>query len=468
MAGAAGGILERLLGGSSFISQIFLYQVVGQVVSALLGPYMTQAGYDVNRANPLIMPSPPDLAQMVVKNILTEDQAAQVAAAYGEDAEKFHWRVLDTGEPPGLQQVLEWWRRGFLPWDGVGPGEPSVENAIRTSRTYTYWTPVIQRAQFLPITVADAVNAWVRGQISPDEAKRYIYENGLLENEAQILFDTTGRPPAPMQLATLVRRGLIPVHGSGPGVTSFQQGIIEGDLKDKWEPQFEGLIEAIPGIFEIRQAQISGGMTAQMAAKYYAMQGLPPDITAAMVEAGTGAKLAGSKKLAQGTIMSLYADKVLSRDQAAEFLVQLGYDEPEADFVIDVQDYKEAAASVSSAISKTRTGYLARKLDLTQARQILDALGVPADRAQQLLAIWEDELGATVRILTPGQIVDAVYYGVSTTEWAMQQLEGLGYTPGDAWVLISVRLHGPAPDPPPDAPPAPPPPPPVTATPAAA
>ena len=459
-----GGILSGLLGGSSFISQIFMYQVIGQVMSALLQPYMVQAGYDVFKANPLILPALPDLADMVVKNIYQEGDAAAIAAQYGEDATVFHNRVLDTGEPPGLEQVLEWWRRGFLPWGGDVPGTATVENAIRTSRIYDYWTPVIQQAQFLPITAADAVNAWVRNQISPTQALKYLYENGLKAEEATILYHTVGRPPAPMQAATLVRRGVIPIEGTGPDALSFRQAIDEGDVKDKWATPLSHLIEAIPGVFELRLMQSAGGVSAQVAAKYYAMSGLPPDLVQGMVAAGSGQKLAGAKNLAQATITSLYEDQLLTEEQAVEYLVLLGYDQAEAAFVLDVADYKIIAESLTASISKTRAAFLARRITATEARALVDSMGVPADRAQHLLAIWEDEQAATIRILTEGQIVDAVYYNIADEEWAMNKLVALGYTPGDAYVLISDRLHAPAANPPPDAPPPPPPPPAVPAT----
>jgi hypothetical protein len=452
MAGLGG-----FLGSNSVITQLFIWQVVAQVLGALDEPFLVAAANKVNAANPLVPTSPPDLAEMVVKNIRTEVQAALEAAMSGENAERFHQRVLNTGEPPGLEQVMEWSRRGFLPWEGSEPGVPSVENAIRTSRIYDYWVPVIKQAQFLPISVADAINAWVRGQVDEATALKYAYQGGIRETEARILFHTNGRPPSPLEALDLVRRGVIPLRGSGAGVTSFEQAIYEGDLKDKWEAPMEALRVRFPSIFQIKAAQTAGGISATTAAKYYALEGIPEDLAAGLVHAGSGDKLAGSKHLAQSVVEQLYTDKLISHDDAVKYLEQLGYDEHEAVLVLDVVDYKVIAESETAAITKTRAAFLARHITVEQAREVLTALGVPRERQQQLVTLWEDELGATVRVLTEGQIVSAVYYGIADVPWGMARLQGLGYSAVDAWVAISVRLHHRAPDPPPGAPAEPPP-----------
>jgi hypothetical protein len=456
--------LGGLIGGSSVITQLFIWQVMAQVLGVLDAPFLQEAANKVNAAHPLVPSSPPDLAEFVVKNIRTEIEAALEAAMAGENSERFHHRVLNTGEPPGLEQVMEWSRRGFLPWSGDTPGVPSVENAIRTSRIYDYWIPVIQQAQFLPISVADAINAWVRGQVSETTALKYAYQGGIKEEEARILFHTNGRPASPLEALDLVRRGVIPLNGRGPDVVSFEQAIYEGDLKDKWEKPMEALRTRFPSVFQIKNAQASGGISAATAAKYYALEGIPEDLAVGLVHAASGDKLAGSKHLAQGVVEALYTDKFIDHAAAVGYLVDLGYDAHEAEFILDVVDYKLVAETETAAITKTKNAYLARHIDHEQARIVLEALGVPQSRQQQLMVLWEDERGATVRVLTEGQIVSAVYYGVANADWAMTRLQGLGYSAVDAWVAISVRMHGPIPNPPLGAPAPPPPPTPGTPT----
>lgn len=458
MPGAGvGSIIGGLLSGSATITQIFLWTVVGQVISALLAPYLTQAQYDVWKGNTLNQPTPPDLAEMALKTIISEGEGASLAALYGEAPDMFHKRVLNTGEPPGIEAVLQWARRGFLPFGDAGVGVPSVPEAIRTSRIRNEWTDVIIRSQWLPLTAADAVNAWVRHQIPEADARQYLTFNGLQPTEQTALYNTAGRPMAPQEVLELVRRGLVPLHGTGADAISFQQAIYEGDTKDKWEPAYENLIVRLPSAFDVRRMQMAGGITAEQAAQLYAELGLPQDVIAGLVAAGSHAKLATTKNLAQSTVTALYRDKAMSQADALSWLEHLGYDATEAQLVLEVVDLAAYEQQWRSAVERVRTAYLARRIDQAGAHAVLDAIGVDAATEAQFLGLWTAELAATVRVLTPAQVVDAVFYSIADISWALPKLQELGYSASDAWVLVSDRLHGPLDGRPGDVP-APPPP----------
>lgn len=445
MAALAGG-LGGLLGGSAALTQIFLYSLVQQLISASLAPYLTQAQIDVQSGNPLVPQAPPDLAEMVLKTILTEAEGEHEAAMSGENATRFARRVLNTGEPPALEQVLQWARRGILPFGDACPGVPSVPEAVRTSRIRSNWLDTILAAQYLPISAADAVNAWVRGQIPEAQALELLNYNGLKPDMATILYNTTGRPPAPGELATFVRRGLIPMHGTGPDALTFQQGIIEGDLKDKWEPVFENLVVNIPGVFEIRNMQLSGGISAAAAAKYYAMLGVPADLTAGLVTSGSGVKLATAKALTESQMLKLYSDQILSAAEVTPMLEALGHDQQEVAYLLDLQDLSRTLKAIQSAVSKVQSLFVAGKIPAAEVTQALGTLGIPAHSATSMLNDWQLERSANIRVLTEAQIVDALEYSVIDQGTAQSYLEGLGYSPYDAWVLISVKLKAPQPN----------------------
>lgn len=459
------GLLGGLLEGDSFLTQIVVYGLFSQIIGAAATPYLTALTGDVFAKNPTLPLSPADLADMVVRGVMTEGDATPIAARSGVSAADFHNLVLDNGEPPGLESVLMWWRRGFLPWADGGPTVPSVERAIKTSKVKDYWTPVIQQSQWLPLTTADAVNAWVRNQIDEATARKYLTENGLLEPEQTTLYNTTGRPPAPMELATLVRRNIIPLHGLGPTVTSLQQGIVEGDLKDKWEPAFEALIVELPSIFEIRNMQQAGAIDANLAASLYGQHGIQPNLIASLVAAGHSTKVAKVKQLSVSLVEKLYTDKIITREEAAADLAAEGWEPNDAEYMLEVTDLAVEVQALHAAVTNVRSRYLARRITRDEAVKILGELGVSDAGITQLMGVWDLEQQAQVRVLTAAEITDAVYYGVASQDWAMTELQALGYNAVDSWVLISLRMKGPQPNPPPGAPtPAPPPPPPPAVT----
>lgn len=448
-----------IFGADSAVGQILLYGVGQQLIQAILGPVLTDitqdlwaaavqgSGGEIARA-----PSPADLADWVVRGVLDQATAQSKALLSGVSPDDFQSMVLDTGEPPGLETVLEAFRRGFVQWDDAGVTTPSVERAIKTSRVYDYWSPVLQQLVTVPLTPSAAVEAAVRGQLSFDDAQAAAAQSGVSAADFQTMFNVTGNPPSPTELTELVRRAIIPMRGTGPDVTSFQQGIYEGDAKDKWEPAYEALTVFIPPAREVTTLERAGAITAEQAQSYYAMLGLPPDLAAAYSASASGEKMAGSKQLAEQAVLTLYESQVIDGPTAVAHLELLGYSATDSAFLLQVTDLNREVRAVTSAVTRIGTLYVTRKITRQAAETGLGTLAVNPTAAANMLATWDTERAATVKQLTAAEIADGLYYKILTQPQAQAELEALGYTPLDAWTLLSVRIHGPLPDQPPAGP----------------
>jgi hypothetical protein len=436
----------------SLAEQIFLWSVASQLVGAILTPEMTAlqkdiwtlAGNDPSGAL-FVPPAPADLADMVVRGIRAQGDATSAAGQSGVAPGDFADLVLNAGEPPGLEQVLEWWRRGFIRWDDTGVQTPSVERAIKTGRIYDYWSDVIQQAADIPITVGEAVNAALRGQAPTADMQTEASYSGIDADRFQILLDSAGRPPSPAELLELYRRKLIPLSGVGPGVVSFQQGIFEGDAKDKWWTEYAALAEYIPPPRTVTTLLKTGSVDGAEAQLLWQQSGLTPTLAAAYAHSATGEKLAGSKALAESTVLTLYETQALSEAEATSYLTALGYDATEVGLLLELADLQRELKAVNSAVTKVGTLYVGHKITRQAANAAVLALGVSPAHAANLLATWDLESSNNVRLLTPAQIVDAWNYGVYDQPTAQAKLEAEGYTPFDAWTLLSIKAETPLP-----------------------
>lgn len=465
MATVLGGLAGLLGGAGSTVEQLFVWNVMGQVLSTLLTPYLAQAGYDVLSSHQIIQISVAEAAEQVLKTIIQPGEGEAIAAKYGISKSDFDNMVKNVGEPPGIIQVLEWYRRGQVPWDGGEIGKAGVVQAVKTSRIRNEWTDVLKIAQFVAPSAADAINAWVRNQVPESEARSILTIAGIPSpgdvaggstggsvdfvglagsvDFQRMLYNTAGRPPAPTELASLVHRGVIPVHGTGPTALTFEQGILEGDLKDKWEAPLEAFITTLPGVFEIRQMQLAGGISPELAAKYYAMQGLPADLIPGAVAAGSGVKAAKHKDLTEAQLLKLYVDGILTAEVVTPELEALGYDATEIAEILHMEDIQKEISNLNNAVTRARSLYLSHKVSAQQVATLLNGWGIGGQLAQDLVTLWGQEQAASPRLLTEAQIVDAVEYGVMTAEEALGYLEALGYSPYDAWVLLSIKLKAP-------------------------
>lgn len=447
-AGPGAGALSGLLSGAQGIgTQLLLWSVLGQIVGSVMGPIseeIQQQIYKVLSNTPL---SPADAADAVLKGWLDQPSAAAEAVLSGVNPQRFQTLLDITGEPPGIEQMMEAARRGIIPWQS-GPGTPSVQTAVTQSRLRPEWFPVLQQLQWLPVPVADAVNAVVRGQIPLAQGYAIANVNGVQNPDFDILVNTAGRPPAPGELITLYRRGLIPLAGTGPQALTVQQGIYEGDLKNKWWSLIGQLSDYLPPPRTITALTRSGALSSAQATTLYQQQGLSPQLAAVYAASASATKVAKTKELAESQVVKMYEDRILTSAEATAFLQALGYDANETALLLELADMQRALAAVQRAIARVGTQFVARKIGVATARNDLGALGLDSAHVDQLMQTWATERGETVKLLTEAQVVDAWSIAALDQAQAESALQALGYTPFDAWVLLSIKNKQPLPNPP--------------------
>lgn len=467
-AGATGGAGGGLFGGFSsgqLIETILVWGVANQVLQALLSPIFTKLQQEVDALATPTPISPPDLADLVLRGWVDTAKGAEQSRLSGVSPDDFDLLIKGTGEPPGLQTVMEWYRRGIVPWSS-DPGTASVEEAIRTSRIFTHvWSEAIRHGNVVPIPAAEAVDAKVEGQIGDGDraavadaaaggtghgftpAATTFYEimwaNGITPEQADVMFHTRGNPPSPMELIDLFRRGLIAWTGAGFDKTTVQQGIYEGATKDKWEPIYKGLVRAIPSLYEVRLMLSKGAFDQQTALGYLIDSGYTQSVAEGVLAAATAVATATDRKLAKATITKLYFDQGIPRDEALTLLQAIGLGKQAATFTLSVVDLTRQVKALDSAVNRIGSLYIARKLSPEAAKSALANYNLPPASASALVATWTVERESNVKILTEAQIVDGWEYGALTATEAFGELQAIGYTPFDAWVLMSNKAKGP-------------------------
>lgn len=437
--GGAGGVFE----------QFAIWGVLLQIAQAILAPPLLDVQQRMFQALPDVALSPAQLADLTLKNWIPRAIAESEAAKSGINPEWFDQMVNDTGEPLALQSLLEAWRRGFIGWDGGAAGDNSVIDGIRQSRIRDQWAPVIEKLRDILIPITDAVAATIRGQIPYAEGEAIALQNGLPAADFRILVNTAGNPPGPQELITLTRRGLIPVEGVGPDALTLQQGIYEGDQKDKWFPLYVKLMEYLPPPRTITALERAGVITSEQATKLYQQQGLTAELAAAYSRDASSTKLAKTKTLAEGTVLNLYRGGVIPESEAATLLGALGYTSQEGAWILAWEDLHRELAALNSAVTKIGTLYINRKIGATTAIAAMGTLGLPHAQQTELLRVWELERQSVVKVLTPAEIGDAVKYAIMDQATGQAALESLGYEPYDAWVRLSLSQNAALPGAPP-------------------
>lgn len=366
--------------------------------------------------------SPADLADMVVRGIVDEANAARVAAKSGVSSADFHDLTLLTGEPPGLQQMLEGYRRGFI-------DKATLERGIRQSRYRNEWIPLLEALRFEPISVADAVNAVVQNHLTDAQGEAISQQNGLAPGQFGILRETAGEPLSRTEMSELVNRGQATE-------ADFVQAMRESRVKDKYIPFAFELRRRIIPIFTLQKALKAGAVDHATAITIAMESGYSKRDAEIIVSGGAADKLLSYKNKVVSAIETAFEDNTIPRADAVTLITGMGYEKSEADFILQAAEFRQSARIVAQVSAAVRGRYIQRHISRQQASNDLDAIGIPASQRDFMLGLWDIEREANTRHLTEAQVVKAVHKQLITETDGQARLVAMGYSADDASLLI--------------------------------
>ena len=146
------------------------------------------------------------------------------------------------------------------------------------------------------------------------------------------------------------------------------------------------------------------------------------------------------KKATQSMILESYRLGVITRKQALNMLIDLGYRPEVAEVMLNLEDAKQAAElqqlNIKRILEDLKDGYISSQ----QALNELLAIGVDAAKAQALVQLTEAKVRGPERLkLSKTEIINLYEYGIISEQTAIKWLERLGL-PGYA-ALDLLRLY---------------------------
>lgn len=396
-----------------------------------------------------VLLSPPDAASAVVRNFISQAAGVKLAGQQGIDAATFETLVHLSGDAPGPQQLAEALRRGLISRAGKGAGSTSFEQGIAEGRLADKWAPVIQGLAQLWPTPVDALDAALKGQIT-DEEGRELYRR--LGGDLQFypwLLASIGDSPTPLEAGVLAARGIIAEKGLGPNVLSYEQAVKESRYRNKWGPAYRELSKHIPPPSTVVTMLAHRAIKQEDAHELLLQNDMTPALAAAYIAEAEYLAVSDYRGLTQSAVIDMYVSHVISRDQATDILDVLHVSAAAAGLLLDYADMRYAIQSINKSVQRIATLFIGRKISVQTAVGSLTQLGISVTAIDTIIGDWQIEAAANVKTLTESQIIDAWYYTVLTADEAIAELSAIGYTPYDAWVLLSNKAKGPLPGKPP-------------------
>lgn len=144
------------------------------------------------------------------------------------------------------------------------------------------------------------------------------------------------------------------------------------------------------------------------------------------------------RDLSQAVIRKAYREKIWDPARAQEELEVLGYLPWEADLLLQLEDLDEERELAELEESVVKEEYTRRAIDRGQASGRLDAINVSVDRRDLLLRRWDLQAAQKTRTLTVAQLQAALRDARLSETDVLSRLSGMGFNDVDAKLLVDA------------------------------
>lgn len=314
--------------------------------------------------------------------------------------------------------------------------ETAVERGIREGHTKTKWTSALKQLRHYLLSPQTAATLRLKGWITRDESLALGRLRGANADVMDKLFLAQGRPAAPQQMATAVARGVDGPDGSPMDRAQFEKGIRESDIRPEWAGMLWGIRFAYPPLFQINRLVQAGAIDAATAVEWATKDRYAPEVVTALHTYWSQGAASKAKELTAAQELTEYEGHYIDRPTLLARLEGLGMAAAEAEAYANLTDARRVITARNQVIARIRSEYVAHKITLQEASAALAATGIPAEAQTRLLAQWEQEYDVYTVVLSAAQIKRAYRKLIFDKPTALDRLRSLGWVAADAEVYL--------------------------------
>jgi hypothetical protein len=353
--------------------------------------------------------SPADAALAVLRTDMTLDQGRSIAHANGFTDDQFNTLLNNTGEPLGLQQLSEAYRRDII-------DEATFKTGIRQSRVRDQWIDTAIDLRYSPMATADAVDALVQGYMDENTAKSITQQNGLLPAHFDYLYKVNGDPLSFTEMITLLRRG----EATETDVTA---ALKQSRLKDEYIPFALKLRTGPMSTPDAIEGKVQGYLTEDQARDIASQNGLrSQDFDPLLLTAGD--------PLSKTEMLRLYNRGKVTEDDVKAALRQSRLKDSYIDMALELRTQLPALYEVRALLADG-------SITPIVGTEILLESGYQDDIVKAIVTGATNAPLVTAKALTEAMYADLYKEQAITAEEFQTELKALGYS-DDATVLITT------------------------------
>jgi hypothetical protein len=336
------------------------------------------------------------------------------AQANGVDTDRLRILAQLAGLPPGPQELLDMLRRGIIE-------ESDVERGIAQGHTKTEWAAAYLQLQNEVLSAPTVTQLRLRGWLTADDSYPLGELTGYDADTMDALYDASGRPASPGQMATAVARGFATED-------DFNTAIVRSDIRPEYAPLLYAIRYNYPSLFFTKAAVQAGEVSDADAIQWLIFERYTEEVATKLVASWHQAKVATVKELTRADILEFYGARMIDEATATADLGNLGYTADETALLLERADAQRVIRYLNTAVGKVHSEYVGYKIAGNVAQAFLGQLGLPGTAVDDLLGEWAIERAANAPTLSAAQILTLLDHALITSQAAHDSLVNRGYT----------------------------------------
>ena len=209
------------------------------------------------------------------------------------------------------------------------------------------------------------------------------------------------------------------------------------DIPPYWRKKLMQLVYVTPTRVDVRRMYRLGVIDRDYVKKLYLELGYREEDAEALTEYAIKDALASYRDLTKSQILTAYEIGELSREQAKEKLIDIGYMEEDAELIITLHDHEIAYKSVQEIINLYIKRYAYGLLSKDELFALLSKLPISSNTLNYYLAKADRERLGRIRTPTKEELARWLVKGYIDVQTYINKMRGLGYSDDD----IAIYLH---------------------------
>lgn len=232
---------------------------------------------------------------------------------------------------------------------------------------------------------------------------------------------------------------LRPGRYSNPVTLEVLDGLIKAhDISPTWRDRLREISHATLTRVDIRRIYDIGGLTKEEVYEKYRDLGYTEGDARLLTDYATLEGGESGKSLTRSAIQSAYGKGLLDFNTALSELMDLGYDEYEASFWLQYEDYQrqEKLAKLETDVIELRL--MAGEISLNEAETQLNQLQLQGEQVRLLVEEWRLRKAKQIKVPTKAELEDLYEEDIIDYDTMARYMRGRGYEPEVADWMISL------------------------------